>query len=63
VLKFLLCTQDRKVEASHFDALHLMTSGHSAGSVGIGESVAEAVSHRIGVTLEYLSRRSIGDPC
>jgi hypothetical protein len=50
MLKFLLCTQDRKVEAGHLDVLHLMTNGHS---VGIGKGVAEAISGRIGVTLDY----------
>jgi hypothetical protein len=53
VLKILLRTQDRKVEAGQSIHFAPLTSGYCAGSVGIGKGVAEAISCRIRMTLDY----------
>jgi hypothetical protein len=51
VLELLLWTQNRKVEAGDLDACHLVADGCGTLSVGIAKRVMEAVSSRIGMTL------------
>jgi hypothetical protein len=44
VLEILLRTQDREIEARHFDPPDLVAGDRSTFYIGIGECVAEALA-------------------
>jgi hypothetical protein len=61
VLKILLCTYARKVEAGCVDVRHSVADVSVTASISIGKRVTEPVSCRVGRPWIIVSRRDIAE--